>query len=449
MAYGFTYTLPTITGSHSNMPIVLKTADFPATSIDASGNAFANGGGDMMAYTSSAKTIQLPLEIVTFVSSATVPEAEVWVKIDTAATGGTIYLEADDIQTVQPAVAATYGRDAVHSAESFVFHMGQDPSGTAPQMVDSTGNQDATSQGMVSGDSISGKIGNELNFDGIDAAIVVPDSANLDWGTSDFTVSLWINVDSTIGTANGRVINTSGKGPGSSKTGFQLKVRDTGASTWEFYDTGVFDGISGGLTLSSGTSAFSFATDYRVSMRYDQSLGDFDVLVNGVVEETHNGSTMASMSSTNDLVIGASLYNNDVAEAISQLFKGTLDDIIGGANFRSDSYLATEYSNQNASVAWGTVGTYISTGAAINSVGGDDVVLDAEVNAAFVTTGFSSEISTVQLVSGTSITNATGVTSTSGAGDFDLPDITGYVVDTVGCPLTTANNIVVARLTDA
>ena len=87
--------------------------------------------------------------------------------------------------------------------------------------------------------------------------------------------------------------------------------------------------------------------------------------------------------------------------------------------------------------------------AAITSVGGDDVVVDAEQNVAFITTGFASEISTVQLVSGTSITNATGVTSTSGTGDFDLPDITGYVVDTVGCPLTTANNVVVARLTDA
>ena len=86
--------------------------------------------------------------------------------------------------------------------------------------------------------------------------------------------------------------------------------------------------------------------------------------------------------------------------------------------------------------------------ASITSVGGDDIVLDAETPA-FVTSGFSSEISTVQLVSGTSITNATGVTSISGTGDFDLPDITGYVVDTVGCPLTTANNIVVARLTDA
>ena len=90
-----------------------------------------------------------------------------------------------------------------------------------------------------------------------------------------------------------------------------------------------------------------------------------------------------------------------------------------------------------------------NVGAAITSVGGDDVVLDAELNAAFITTGFASEISTVQLVSGTSITNATGVTSTSGTGDFDLPDITLYTGDVIGCPLTTANNVVVARLTDA
>ena len=86
--------------------------------------------------------------------------------------------------------------------------------------------------------------------------------------------------------------------------------------------------------------------------------------------------------------------------------------------------------------------------ASISSVGGDDVVLDAETPA-FITTGFTSEISTVQLVSGSSITNGSSVSSTSGTGTFVLPDITGYVVDTVGCPLTTANNIVVARLTDA
>ncbi|MCP5003440.1 MAG: hypothetical protein GY941_05730, partial [Planctomycetes bacterium] len=86
MAYGFIYTLPTITGSHSSYPILLKVADFPATSIDGTANAFANGGGDLVAYTSSAKTTQLPVEVVSFVSSGT-PSAEVWVKIPTAATG--------------------------------------------------------------------------------------------------------------------------------------------------------------------------------------------------------------------------------------------------------------------------------------------------------------------------------------------------------------------------
>ena len=93
----------------------------------------------------------------------------------------------------------------------------------------------------------------------------------------------------------------------------------------------------------------------------------------------------------------------------------------------------------------------VVTAASITSVGGDDVVLDAETPA-FITTGFSSEISTVQLIgngSGTAITNGSSVSSTSGAGTFSLPDITLYTGDVIGCPLTTANNIVVARLTDA
>ena len=90
----------------------------------------------------------------------------------------------------------------------------------------------------------------------------------------------------------------------------------------------------------------------------------------------------------------------------------------------------------------------LATSAAITSVGGDDVVLDAETPA-FITTGFTSEISTVQLVSGSSITNGSSVSSTSGTGTFSLPDITLYTGDVIGCPLTTANNIVVARLTDA
>ena len=91
----------------------------------------------------------------------------------------------------------------------------------------------------------------------------------------------------------------------------------------------------------------------------------------------------------------------------------------------------------------------LATAAAISSVGGDDVVLDAEQNVSFVTSGFTSEISTVQLVSGTSITNATGVTSTSGTGTFNLPDVSLYATPTVGAPLSTTNNVVVARLTDA
>ena len=93
--------------------------------------------------------------------------------------------------------------------------------------------------------------------------------------------------------------------------------------------------------------------------------------------------------------------------------------------------------------------TRIGGSASITDINTDEIVTDGETGVTFTTSGFSSEISTVQLVSGSSITNGSSVSSTSGTGTFSLPDITLYTGDVIGCPLTTANNIVVARLTDA
>ena len=89
MAYGFTYTLPTVTGSHSSMPILLKGGDFPAAAIDGTANAIDNGGGNLIAYTSSDKKTKLPIEVVTFVSGLS-PQAEVWVKLPSVETGATM-----------------------------------------------------------------------------------------------------------------------------------------------------------------------------------------------------------------------------------------------------------------------------------------------------------------------------------------------------------------------
>lgn len=110
--------------------------------------------------------------------------------------------------------------------------------------------------------------------------------------------------------------------------------------------------------------------------------------------------------------------------------------------------VVTSDGSRTAMLPNGTVLSVTVLTPAVDSINEDDNVDDSEENVTFITSNFGSEISTVKLVSGTAETNATGVTSSSGSGDFDLPDISSYVIDTVGCPLTTANNAVVATLGD-
>jgi len=162
MAYGFTKTLPTITGSHTDYILQLKTADFPAASIDGTANAFANGGGDMIAYEDDTKAVQLPLHIKEFVSSGT-PSADVRIKLD-ASTGATVYLEADTVQTSQPAVGSTYGRDAVYSNTEYSLQY------DTASAVDASGKTSPTTSGSPTSD------GESLDFDGTNDRVDVPDS---------------------------------------------------------------------------------------------------------------------------------------------------------------------------------------------------------------------------------------------------------------------------------
>jgi hypothetical protein len=74
-----------------------------------------------------------------------------------------------------------------------VWHLQQDPSGTAPQMLDSTSiNNDGTSNGsMTSGDQVAGKAGGSLDLDGSGDFIEATDYDIL----NAITISAWINWD--------------------------------------------------------------------------------------------------------------------------------------------------------------------------------------------------------------------------------------------------------------
>lgn len=102
----------------------------------------------------------------------------------------------------QPAPGDTYGAYGVYSDYGGFWEFDEDPSGSAPQMLDKTANgNDGTSQGgMTSGDQIDFIEGTGLDFDGSNDAINVPDDDSLSFdSTTGLTVGFFFRSTSQTG----------------------------------------------------------------------------------------------------------------------------------------------------------------------------------------------------------------------------------------------------------
>ncbi len=144
-------------------------------------------------------------DIVVTSSNGTTKLSRELVAIDTTGNTGELHFKAPSLSSSADTdfyiyygyAAATEINDTTTWNSNYlaVYHMQEDPSGTAPQMLDSTSNnRDLTSEGtMTSGDSVAGKLeGKALDFDGTDdrvnsaTSILDPDSFD-----AGFTISLW------------------------------------------------------------------------------------------------------------------------------------------------------------------------------------------------------------------------------------------------------------------
>ena len=331
MAYGFTYTLPTLVGTHTDMPIRLIEDDFPAASIDGSANAFANGGGDIIAYTDSTKATQLPIDVVSFVSSGS-PEAYIWIKVPSVFTSATIYLEADSVQTSQPAVGSTYGRQAVWTGYHFVTHDGGVTESSAALTITTGGTP-------VSSTDQSGKPSESYSGNNV---------------YREATISSWsANDDLTFGGWMKKVLTTN--------YGAMMFIGDSTASN-NYYSLDIDN--SGRVTFYDvSTNVLSnTATDdvwYLRVGRYTDSTTTRDITVDGVQENT--SSTTSEVTAVDKVAIGAHRDSspwsgNDVRHVGHAWYYNGL---------RPDAWLLVEHDNQSQSgTNWGTVGTWADSGGA-------------------------------------------------------------------------------------
>ena len=126
-----------------------------------------------------------------------------------------------------------------------VYHLKENPAGTAPQMNDSTSNgNDGTMNGTVlASQQQPGEIDGSINFEG-DTWASLANPANFSFERTDsFSLSGWFNIASnSAGTLLSKYPNV-GAGwallqfPGSSRPGFALGLFGTGSSTFALAET--------------------------------------------------------------------------------------------------------------------------------------------------------------------------------------------------------------------
>ena len=131
--------------------------------------------------------------------ASTTGQLVAWVEMpfmSSTSTRSTYLYYGNSSATYQPTNSAVWDSNYM-----MVQHLSEDPSGTAPQMLDSTANNnDGTSSGsMTTSDQVAGKIDGSLEFDGNvaqDDLITVPNSSVWDNITTAITISAWVNPNS-------------------------------------------------------------------------------------------------------------------------------------------------------------------------------------------------------------------------------------------------------------
>lgn len=197
--------MPYLSGFHYRKPIKIASAGIPAStlsafikllSITADTDIGAILSTQKLAVTLADGTTLAPYGSLAFSSSGGAASINALTKLDLASTlvaGDTIaYLYYDEDGTDQS------NKTGVVSGASVYLPLEEDPSGSAPQMLDWTGSHNATSAGsMTSGDSVSGQLVKALDFDGTNDYL---DFSGTGVQPQDFTICCMVKQAAIVGT---------------------------------------------------------------------------------------------------------------------------------------------------------------------------------------------------------------------------------------------------------
>jgi hypothetical protein len=345
---GYSYTRP-ITIDHTKAGGSTQ-ADFPVLiagtyswlATSANGGKVENANGfDIAFFADNTLSSQLKHEVERY--NAVTGEVIYWVKVPWLS------------HTTDTVIYVAYGNGGItasqadpqnvwDSAFKGVWHLSQDPSGTPPQLVDSTSAvSNLTSIGtMTSGDLITGKTGSAIDLDGVNDRLEVTDRPSLSV-TGALTASIWFRM--TNNPASGREgllckwANYSGF---LNQRSYCLAIdQGTGRLSGLVSSNGQYgDGTVSNL-LTGGTDRANGAWHHAVMVF---SPGVSMVLyVDGQVEATKSSGLMAAIhDGTGKFWLGSQNTEETYYNAEAALDEARVSDVA-----RPADWILAEYNNQN------------------------------------------------------------------------------------------------------
>jgi hypothetical protein len=181
-----------VSGDLTNFPVLLDIYD---SDLNNKGKVQADGD-DILFCDASGNKLDHEIELFDQTGNGTHAHLVSWIKIPylSGTTDTTIYMYFGN-----RGFSSQANPTAVwNSNYKGVWHLGQNPAETPPQVLDSTSNNnDGTTSGLSSGDLITGKVDGGLNFPDAGVPYVnMGDQASLNMGSGDFSLELWFRYDS-------------------------------------------------------------------------------------------------------------------------------------------------------------------------------------------------------------------------------------------------------------
>lgn len=219
-----------------------------------------------------------------------------------------------------------------------VWHMQQDPSGTAPQMGDATLYlNNGTAQGAISSaNRVSGVSGFGLDFDGINDYVSTALQVS---SPNTFTLSCWFKTTSANG---GMILGFGGNQVGASSS----KDRQVWLDTLGKVNFGVWNGA---LQVIKTTASYNDALWHCVTAQLSSS--GMKLYVDGVLQQS-NSSVTSAVSYSGYWRIA---YDNMAGWTnIPKVFytQGNLDEISVAHTARSDGWIRLQYESQKVSTTF-------------------------------------------------------------------------------------------------